>query len=44
MYSLFMDERNENFLKVEKVWNKIEERNKYFWSTFLPKETVYNLH
>ncbi len=44
MYSAFTDERNENLIKVEKVWIRIEERNKYFWSAFLPKETVYILH
>ena len=44
MYFSFMDERNQSLYKVEKTWNKIEERNKYFWTTFLPKDTVYALY
>jgi hypothetical protein len=44
MYIVFMDERNLNLLKVEKTWDKIEERNKYFWTSFLPKATFYTLY
>jgi hypothetical protein len=44
MFSQFMNDRNQNILKVEKTWARIEERNKYFWNTFLPKDTVYTLY
>jgi len=37
MYIKFVEERNLNLLKVEKVWSKVVDKNKYFWSAFIGK-------
>lgn len=44
MFVQFLEERNLNLLKVERVWTKVEEKNKYFWTTFIAKEVYYSLY
>ena len=43
VYVEFIEERNGRFVKVEKVWSAIERKNKFFWSTFVGKETYFSL-